>query len=104
MEEKTQVFLHRAWRITEVLLWTAMFLIIYPVADHINNEAILYNWGIGLIGMLIFSGLYLLPSQHWVFSKLRKLYFFLFSFFLSWFLADANQFIKIIQELVQTQV
>lgn len=47
------------------------------------------NWLLGLLGTIIFSVFYIMPVKKGIFfMKLRRLWFFLFQFSLSWFFAD----------------
>ena len=91
----------RIWpRVLNVLYFGIGFPLMWWVVQssliNLNNEIIIENWAIGLIGISISSILYIAPPYLNFLLRLKKIHFFFIGFFLSWFLADLNDFLIII--------
>jgi len=86
-------------RILNVLYFGIGFPLMYWVVQTMiiswNNEALLQNYEIGLIGLSVFAILYIVPSRN-LFLRLKKVHFFFIGFFLSWFLSDFTDFLIVL--------
>ena len=72
------------------------FLILYAIIEAyilpLNSETLIQNWGIGVIGIIIFVALYLINIEKLLFRP-KKLYFFMIMVFLCWLIKDWADFI-----------
>lgn len=98
------IFKFRLFKAMKVVAWTIIFIVLYQTVHIINDGKVIANWWIGLMGMIIFLMLYLIPSERFIFRQFRMVYFGLFGFFLGWFLADIGEFLNTIKYLMQTQL
>jgi len=82
----------------DVIIFTIIYSIVSGVLINLNPEIFIQNWEIGLLGITIFSIFYILDLKHkWYFFvfKIDTLNEFFISFFLSYLLADFNDFIMV---------
>ena len=66
-----------------LFLYSAMFAYVFPL----NPETLIHNWGIGIIGIIVFATLYLIKIEKILF-KPKKLYFFMISISICFILGD----------------
>jgi len=104
MDIEQNVFKLRLWKAVKIMIWTFVFIFLYQTVHFINDEEVFANWWIGIMGCLLFLTLYLIPSNKFLFRKLRWLFLMLFGFFLGWFLADLNEFLETIKFLMNNQI
>ncbi len=81
-------------KVLKVVGWAVLYGIICSTLRKMNPETIIENWGIGLIGMTIFSLLYITPIDKLLF-RLKKFYLFMLLFSLAWLISDWSDFIVI---------
>lgn len=96
-EEKEMVrsLSRNSYKVLKVVAWTVVYGLVVGFLIMLNPETLMENWGIGLIGMTIFSILYIIPIDRFIF-RFKKLYMFFILFFLAWLIADWTDFMSII--------
>ena len=57
-----------------------------------NPETYVENWGLGVLGIFVFSVLYVLPIDKYLF-RVKKFYLLMIFFSLAWLIVDWNDFI-----------
>lgn len=72
------------------------FLILFAVIEAyitpLNSETIVQNWGIGVIGIIVFSVLYLINIEKFLFRP-KPLWFFMIAVSTCWIIIDWADFI-----------
>lgn len=72
------------------------FLFLYAIIEAyilpLNPEIFIQNWGIGVVGIIVFSTLYLINIEKFLFRP-KKLWFFMIMVSLCWLIKDWADFI-----------
>jgi len=89
---ETQGMERKAWFLAKLLLFAICYYIVDEFLTALNNEQYIQNWGVGLIGMMIFIAFYTIQLDVFIF-KMNKVNVSLISFFFSWILSDWQDFL-----------
>lgn len=73
--------------------WMMLLFIVSEFLLALNQEQLITNWGIGIIGMVIFGFFYMVDEINFFLFKRNKINFFMITFFLTWLVADWDDFI-----------
>nr|BDI55111.1 MAG: hypothetical protein [uncultured archaeon] len=87
----------------DVIIFTIIFSIVKGFLIDLNPETFIQNWEIGLLGIAIFSTLYVLDLRNkWylLFFKYDIFNEFMISFFLSYLLTDFDDFFLIFMNIL----
>jgi hypothetical protein len=76
--------------VIKVLAWFFMLFIVHEFLINLNPESFIENWGIGLIGMLIFIGLFV------IYDNLASVNAFMITFFAAWLVSDFTDFLNVL--------
>jgi len=74
-----------------VILFSIIYSFVAGWIRLLNPETWIQDWEVGMIGMVIFSALYIIDRELPLF-RYDLLNEFMISFFLSWFLSDIGDF------------
>lgn len=77
-----------------VILFSIVYTIVTRMLYDLNDESLMENWEVGLLGLSVFTILYIIDKDILLFRIDRVNEFFV-SFFLSWFLGDLDDFLMI---------
>lgn len=102
MSEKMEGKNNKSFYVCKMISWLIMLFFISEFLIALNSEAIITNWGIGLIGMAIFLILYIIDSDIGLVFKHNKFHAFMISFFMAWLVADWDEFIQIVANNILT--
>ena len=103
MPEDLNDLLNNGYYIIKVIAFAVLYSIVFSLSMFLNNEELVENWSIGLMGMVIFSVLYIIPNDFLIF-RIKKIHKMGVLFFLSWFIVDYFDFITTMTELIVTQM
>jgi len=84
----------KAFYMGRVIVFSIFYFVVDLWLSSLNNEELIQNWGIGLIGMMIFTFLYCVDNVNLVLFKMNKINTFMIDFFLSWILSDSIDFMQ----------
>jgi len=102
MSEKMEGKTHKSFYICKMVGWLIMLFFISEFLIALNSETIITNWGIGLIGMVVFLILYIIDNDIGLVFKYNKFHAFMVSFFMAWLVADWDEFIQIVANNILT--
>lgn len=102
MSEQIEGKCHKTSHICKMVGWLIMLFFISEFLIALNNETIISNWGIGLIGMVVFLIFYVVDSEIGFVFKYNKFHAFMVSFFMAWLVADWDEFIQIVANNILT--
>ena len=88
----------KAGYLLKIIGFMIMYTIVQKLFILINDETLIQNWAIGLIGMVAFFVFYIVDNGFILF-RIDKINEFFILFFLSWLLADLTDFLLIIQTI-----
>ena len=79
-------------KVLKLIGFLFMYAIIFAYILPLNSEVLIHNWGIGIIGIIIFVVLYLIKIEKFWFRP-KKLYFLLISVSICFIVGDWTDFI-----------
>ena len=82
----------KAFFLAKLLLFATCYYIVDEFLTALNDETVIQNWGIGLIGMMIFIAFYCMQVNVFIF-KINKFNATMIGFFFSWVLSDWQDFL-----------
>jgi hypothetical protein len=82
--------------ILKIVGFTVMYSIVKDFLILLNDESWIQNWSVGLIGMIIFSAFYIIDNIDLIIFRIDRFNEFMILFFLSWLLADLDDFLIMI--------
>lgn len=94
IDENPLAMQKKAYFIVRLVLFTVFFFIVDEFLTPLNDELILENWGIGLIGMMVFIGFYIIDKIKLFVFKINWFNTIMIEFFLTWVLSDSSDFLR----------
>ncbi len=91
-KQMTMSFFTNTKTILGIIGFIIMVAIIEAWLAPLNPETYIENWGIGALGIFIFSVLYILPIDRYLF-RFKKAYKFIILYSLAWLIVDWSDFI-----------
>jgi len=82
-----------AYYVAKVIGWAFMYSIIVRYSVDLNPEDLIDNWAVGIIGVIIFSTLFIIPEDISIWFRFNRFYKFWILFWLAWFIADYQDYI-----------
>ncbi len=91
-KQMTMSFFTNAKTILGIVGFIIMVAVVEAWLAPLNSETYIENWGIGVLGIFLFSVLYILPIDRYLF-RFKKVYKFIILYSLAWLIVDWSDFI-----------